>query len=109
MTDKQQSDETRRRVQRILEESSSSLARRDLERAQELQARRRNNFAVMLCLVAIFLVGLATFVRASRPNDAIVMLGGSLLLFVVAGLYTDSGNALLRQIETGLRRRWRDD
>jgi len=101
-------DETKRRVQSILEESTESLARRDRERAQELEAKRRNRFAVMLALVAIFMIGFAAFMRSTHPRDAAVILVGSLLMLIVAGASTDSGNARLRRLADELRRRWSD-
>ena len=102
-------NEAKRRVQSILEESAENLARRDRERAQELEATRRNRFAKMLAMVAIFMIGFAAFMRPSHPRDAAVILLGSFLILLIAALYTDSGNARLRRLARELRRRWSND
>lgn len=102
-------EETKRRVLRILEESAEDLARRDRERAQELEAKRKNRFAVMLALVSIFAMGFAAFMRPSHPRDAAAILGASFLMLLIAGACTDSGNARLRRLGDDLRRRWSDD
>lgn len=108
MISRPEEDEVKRRVHSILEESAESLARRDRERVQELEAKRRNRFAVMLALSAIFMMGFAAFIRPSHPRDAAFILGSSFLVLLVAAFCTDSGNARLRRLERELRRRWSD-
>ena len=109
MKSRLEGEETKRRVQSILEESAESLGRRDRERAQELEATRRNRFARMLALISIFMMGFAAFMRQSHPRDAAVILCGSFVILLVAAMYTDSGNARLRRLENELRRRWSND
>ena len=47
-------DETKKRVARILEESVEESARKQQEKADELEARARYSFGVMLGVCAVF-------------------------------------------------------
>lgn len=99
-------DETKRRVARILDESVEESARRQQEKANELDAKARYNFGVMLGVCAAFVLAFASFIRPTHPRDAAVIFLISMMMLIIAGWYVDRGNGLLRRLARNLRRLW---
>ena len=97
-------DETKKRVARILEESVEESARKQQEKADELEARARYSFGVMLGVCAVFVLAFASFIRPTHPQDSAVIFLTSIAMLIIAAWYVDRGNGLLKRVAKNLRR-----
>ena len=99
-------NETKKRVARILDDSVEGSARKQQEKADELEAKARYNIGVMLGVCAAFVLAFASFIRSTHPRDAAVIFLISMAMLIIAGWYVDRGNGLLRRLAKKLRRLW---